>query len=65
MIHKVRTSKWKEQILVHEENVFHDIKEAIEFARGIVDGYIKIYNEIDELLFSWECGNTQKHESYA
>ena len=68
MFHRVKHSKWENNELVHYEGVFETLESALTFARKIEDGLVKIYNEAEELVHSWECkieGEHHHHESYA
>lgn len=63
---RVKISKWHEGALVHEEREYDYVFEALDYAKRIEHGIIKIYNELEELIHSWEVGDLHHdHECYA
>lgn len=66
MHHKVRYSKWSNSVLTHHEQRFHNLERAIEYAKKLLGCNVKIYNEVEELVFSINnCTDSVSEETYA
>lgn len=63
MRHKVRHSTWINNVLVHNEEQFVSLELALAYAKIFEQGIIKIYNEVGELIHSWEQGNEGHQEN--
>lgn len=62
MRHKVRHSAWINNVLVHNEEQFTTLELALAYAKILTHGIVKIYDELDELIHSWEHGNEHHEE---
>jgi len=60
--HTVRTTNWKKNVLISKERIFEEAKEALDFAKKVEEGIVKVYDEVEQLIFSTEINNT---DSYA
>jgi|FreactTroBogLake_1042271.scaffolds.fasta_scaffold58275_2 hypothetical protein len=66
MSHKVKVSTWEKGVLTHRESEFNYKHEAHGFAKKIKKGLIKIYDDLNKLIHSWESGFDEKdNDSYA
>jgi len=60
--HTVRTTHWRKNVLISKERIFEEAKEALDFAKKVEEGIVKVYDEVEQLIFSTEINNT---DSYA
>lgn len=48
--HKIVTSSWINGRLIQQEFYYESLEIALEIAKTLIEGEVKIYNELDELV---------------
>lgn len=60
--HRVRTHKWKDGVLHHQDGFFSDLESAMQYIESMDFDSYKVYDEDDLLVRS---GGDQRCELYA